>query len=348
MRKKDLLVLVAIVTVYFFMAYLPAALAWEAPVCTNPADQRRADVSGEIIVWSDSRSGNWDIYMKDLSTGIESPLCTNPAVQYNPAVSGSVVVWRDDRNGNLDIYMRDLSTGIESPVCTNPAVQSNPAVSGSVVVWEDERNGKQDIYMKDLSTGIESPLCTNPSFQVYPAVSGSVVVWEDHRNGNWDIYMYGALNTPTGSDVKVDLGMGLSVTFSSVISRGFTGYSAGSPPSDPPSGFRFLGQAYDIATTATYSPPVTVTIAYNESEILGNESNLKLFHWDGSRWEDRATSVDTVNNTITGQVISLSPFVVGESETAAAVGYDSFWLLFTTLSLILVGLYLLRRKRERA
>lgn len=54
----------------------------------------------------------------------------------------------------------------------------------------------------------------------------------------------------------------------------------------------------------------TVTLPYNEADAIafvGNEANLKLYHWDGTAWIDvTVLPVDTANNLITGEVTSLS------------------------------------------
>jgi beta propeller repeat protein len=59
---------------------------------------------GDIVVWTDYRSGNGDIYGYNLKTGEELAICTDPAYQQNPAVFGNTVIWEDERNGNTDIY----------------------------------------------------------------------------------------------------------------------------------------------------------------------------------------------------------------------------------------------------
>jgi hypothetical protein len=43
-----------------------------------------------------------------------------------------------------------------------------------------------------------------------------------------------------------------------------------------------------------------------------NEQNLKLFHFNGSAWQDITTSVNTATHTICGGTTSLSPFAVAE------------------------------------
>jgi hypothetical protein len=86
----------------------------------------------------------------------------------------------------------------------------------------------------------------------------------------------------------------------------------------------------EIDTVATYVGPVAVGIPYDESSV-GNEARLKLFHYDGSSWQDVTRGVDKVNNVVYGEVTSLSPFVVveaagpeGEGCFIATAAYGSY------------------------
>jgi hypothetical protein len=49
-----------------------------------------------------------------------------------------------------------------------------------------------------------------------------------------------------------------------------------------------------------------------------SEGSIRLFHHNGTTWEDVTTSVDTVNNIVYGRVASLSPFIVAESTSASS------------------------------
>jgi len=73
------------------------------PICTEPADQLKPQVEGELVVWQDQRAGNNDVYGRYLS-GNEFPICTHAGGQDFPAVYGNLAVCQDDRNGNWDIY----------------------------------------------------------------------------------------------------------------------------------------------------------------------------------------------------------------------------------------------------
>jgi len=82
----------------------------------------------------------------------------------------------------------------------------------------------------------------------------------------------------------------------------------------PPGGK--VGYFFDIATSSDFSGALDITVPYDPTLAAGNESNLKLYHWDGTAWQDVTVSLDTDNNTATGTSTSLSPFVVAMGEAA--------------------------------
>ena len=116
-------------------------------------------ISGDIVVWQDTRDGSDDIYGYDLSASTEFEICRNTAYQARPAISGDIVVWEDYRNGNMDIYGYDISGHTEFSICTNSAHQGLPAVSGDIVVWQDNRNGNWDIYGARIPEIDPTPIC---------------------------------------------------------------------------------------------------------------------------------------------------------------------------------------------
>lgn len=74
---------------------------------------RNPDISGEWIVWTDSRNGNDDVFAYNIRSGEELQITYNPASQFQPYISGNLIVWEDPRNqsgaNTLDIYAFDLS-----------------------------------------------------------------------------------------------------------------------------------------------------------------------------------------------------------------------------------------------
>jgi len=162
---------------------------------------------------------------------------------------------------------------------------------------------------------------------------GEIVGYSNGPGGNravrWTVSFPGA--TPTGSNVNVqpvDETTGdpapVELTFDNVTSGGETTVTSGtvgqggSPPS--PNGFR-LGNPptyYDVETTATFSGSVTLCFDYSGASY-GNESKLKLLHYENGVWTDVTTSLDTANDIICGTVTSLSPFLVAEENAAPVV-----------------------------
>lgn len=80
-------------------------------------------------------------------------------------------------------------------------------------------------------------------------------------------------DTPVGSNVAVALNGGSSVpdggtvTYSAVTAAGSTTFTAGTNGPVPPAGFAFIGTPptyYEIATTATVTPPIQVCLNYSD------------------------------------------------------------------------------------
>ena len=112
--------------------------------------------------------------------------------------------------------------------------------------------------------------------------------------------------TALGSNVTVSPpGSGTTITFSTVSSPGNTSVTTSSSGPTPPSGFQLLGNYYNIMTTATYTPPVTVCIT--NSAIT---TTSQLLHYE-NHWVN-VTITPVIPPTICGHVNSLSPFVIAQ------------------------------------
>jgi beta propeller repeat protein len=171
---------------------LQAAEVDTYPLTHSPITQYNACISGSIVVWSDYRNGNWDIYGMDIETGQEFPICTNEATQDLPYIDGHIVVWRDLRNGNWDIYGYNLETHEEFPVCTAPGMQWRPVVYGNLIVWQDRRLGDWDIIGYDMTRHLERLIAVAPGDQEFPSIYRDIVVWSDDRGNGGRLFTVSA------------------------------------------------------------------------------------------------------------------------------------------------------------
>ncbi len=138
-------------------------------LCADGAD-------GAIVVWTDYRAGNPDIYAQRISSaGAVSPgwpadglpVCADSANQADPAIwpdgaGGAVVSWTDWRNLGSDIFAQRIVSGAALwtdngvPVCTYSGNQgkSQVAMCGNadtiMVVWNDLRSGWYAPYAQEL------------------------------------------------------------------------------------------------------------------------------------------------------------------------------------------------------
>ncbi len=116
----------------------------------------------------------------------------------------------------------------------------------------------------------------------------------------------------------------VTVTFDTVTGEGATSVTlCEEPPAESPSGFSFLGDYYEITTSATYTGTITIEIQYDDTGMTQQqEEALVLLHWEGGAWVDvTVPPVDTVNNIITGEVTELSPFAPAMSEAPIFGGF---------------------------
>jgi beta propeller repeat protein len=171
-RAAAVLVPAAVVVALLMPVLAPAdASATPAifPVCIQAGGQAGPDVAGDLVVWTDNRNGNFDIYGRYLSSTKDFAVCTNPAGQDNPAVTGQaiggkthyIVVWVDDRNtsptsGATDIWGRDVTAKTAAFAVSykdTATIKWYPEVSDNWVVWVEAATtaGPYSIMARDLS-----------------------------------------------------------------------------------------------------------------------------------------------------------------------------------------------------
>jgi beta propeller repeat protein len=160
------------------------------PITTAVQEQKSPVMYEGTIAWQDYRNGaDWDIYLFNLTTGVEIPLIYLND-QTAPAIFGDKIVWQDNRNGDEDIYYYNLSDHTEHQVTYDPEDQVSPSVYQNYIVWSDTRNPRMVIYVYDISTYHETAITTPGSNAMTPQIYNNRIVWTDDRQGDSDIFLY--------------------------------------------------------------------------------------------------------------------------------------------------------------
>lgn len=189
------MVLLVLVLVGCAHAAIPDKLT-EMRITTDPGDQYDPSISGDIIVFTDYRSDNTDVYYYDLSGGRESPVIVAQGNQELTDVSGGIIVYTDYRSS--DVWAYDIARGTRQDI-TGPdkdrlgyAFDSiDPSTDGTIVAWQDNRDGNMEIYAMDLGTGEERRITADTAVDAKPAVSGGHIVWQRcDVGGTCNIWFY--------------------------------------------------------------------------------------------------------------------------------------------------------------
>ena len=144
-----------------------------------------ADVSGDIVVWSEIHAGRGgDIYAYDISSSELIPVVTRPLGQSYPEVEGDWIIYLEDkhsedpRNPMQDLYLHNLTTGEDMLIGPSPyAAQlegDTYGIGNGKVVWKGWAIGERpasdgsppSLHVYDLETRTESvldlsPVCTS-------------------------------------------------------------------------------------------------------------------------------------------------------------------------------------------
>jgi beta propeller repeat protein len=161
-------------------------------------------VCGSLVVWTDMRNGNPDIFGRDLAGGQEFPVAASPATEAYPDCDGSRVVYMSTgATTGVDISMFDRTTGATTTVSAQGWNEWQPAISGNRVAWQawpNQPNCCIQIMGTDLSSGAPIVVANGAGNQMAPDISGTVVVWEDDRGKNREVWY---LDLASGTEAPV-------------------------------------------------------------------------------------------------------------------------------------------------
>ena len=200
-------------------------------VCGAVGDQTSPSLiadgaGGAIVVWTDNRTGEADVYVQRLNSAGSAQwtvngvaLCTATNTQIlssmlSDGAGGAIVAWQDARSGShWDVYARRINaagtpqwTANGNPICTLLGHQTRPAIvtdgaGGAIICWTDARIATLDIFAQRVNSAGTTQwtanglvVCGAPNNQagnaaVSDGAGGAIIVWEDERSSpDEDIY----------------------------------------------------------------------------------------------------------------------------------------------------------------
>lgn len=173
----------------------------ESVVASETWGQGNPSIYGDVVAWVDWRNqaSSWqnaDIYMKNLTTGVESAVATDSAYrEQEPVVWGDYITYRyDDSYDDVNLYKIStketitIAEGMASPYTT----YSDPYVADGIVAYSKySNNNNYSIMMYDIQSGVETTVSTAlTNNRWHPEVGGGWIVWQDRRNSQQEVWGY--------------------------------------------------------------------------------------------------------------------------------------------------------------
>ena len=284
---------------------------------------------GTRIVYSAGRltgptSSTQDIYAINPDGTNDVRLTTAAGVDNQPAFSpdGSKIAFVSFRGGDPDgeIYVMNADGTNQTRLTDDTREDRNPTFTpdGTKITFNDRVDSQLSRVNVD-GTGLVR--LTNSFAYLYPSYTTQPDADGDGTGDVCDSDF--SVNTPTGTNVAVQAPNG-SVSFSNVSQSGTTSFTPITPnQNDVPTGYTLCPNcpAYEITTTANYTPPIEVCLGVPASVSPSLFLQMRLLHGENGMLVDRTTNRVTDGNGqrfVCGEVNSLSPFVLASSAVPTA------------------------------
>lgn len=157
----------------------------------------------ELVTTSDA-SGNSDLWIVDIDSGLQRQLTDEPTPDWGPAWSpdASKVAFYAFRSGNRDLWILPASGGTPRQLTDHPSADMYPAWSpdGNWIVFYSVRTGNRDLWVMPSSGGEARQLTTFSGDDLFPQWSprGDWIAFYSERDGTGRIWGI----TPDGAETK--------------------------------------------------------------------------------------------------------------------------------------------------
>lgn len=180
---------------------------------------------GTSLAFSSNRSGFWDLYLMNLSTGEVTQLTDDPDYDGHPSFSpdGRWLVYEHyvnstgtngSNNGNLELFIRPVD-GSADPIrlTDDPAADFDPNWSpkGRQIAFVSTRNGNSEVWLADLDQAVNrfQNLSKNKSARtIHPVWSpdGSALAWSSRAADGVQAIFVMDVTTQIGRPRRIGLG----------------------------------------------------------------------------------------------------------------------------------------------
>jgi dipeptidyl aminopeptidase/acylaminoacyl peptidase len=141
-----------------------ASLAFAA--LQGPAVQAQGTPTSNVIVFSSNRSGNYELYALDLTTGLTAQLTNTPTNDVEPDVSsdGEQVAFASDRDGDYELFVMKVDGTDVNQLTNNQSQDRQPRwqPGDKELVYVSDVNTQWDIYLITVETGLVRQLTNDP------------------------------------------------------------------------------------------------------------------------------------------------------------------------------------------
>jgi beta propeller repeat protein len=131
-------------------------------------------IFGDNVIWKDSRgSKSYDIYLKNLKTGVETKLATDTGPN-TADIWNDYVVW--DYNGKMS--MLNIQTK-EQKVISTSSVYANPSINEGKISYVQTINSKSYVHVYDIQAASVTKIDTSLNAGSFPVYDSGYVAWDD-------------------------------------------------------------------------------------------------------------------------------------------------------------------------